>query len=187
MKTWNSRSVGTWALLIAAGVTLAGCAAIVTGPKGNAQVPEPRKPVELDRYLGRWYEVARYDNRFERGCEGVVAEYSLRDDGDVRVRNICRKGQPEGEARESEGRAKIVADSGGAKLKVSFWGPFFIGNYWILDHADDYSWSIVGEPSGRYLWILTRDAHPAASQIDALYARAASLGYDTSMLRRTIQ
>jgi apolipoprotein D and lipocalin family protein len=73
-----------------------------------------------------------------------------------------------------------------AKLKVSFFGPFY-GDYWILDHADDYSWSIVGEPSGRYLWILDRDAAPPEAEVRRLIDRARSLGYDTSMLLRTVQ
>ncbi|MFP3693887.1 lipocalin family protein, partial [Burkholderia sp. SIMBA_048] len=76
--------------------------------------------------------------------------------------NSCREGGPNGPVRSSEGRARIVAGSGDAKLKVSFFGPFFFGDYWVLDHADDYAWSIVGEPSGRFLWILTRSAKPSA-------------------------
>lgn len=73
-----------------------------------------------------------------------------------------------------------------AKLKVSFFGPFY-GDYWVLDHADDYSWSIVGEPSGRYLWILNRQPNPGSSAVQRLIDRAAELGYDTSMLLRTKQ
>ncbi|MFX1673981.1 lipocalin family protein [Paraburkholderia sp. A2WS-5] len=174
-------------MLIAAVAALAACAAITGGPEGNGHVPAPAKEVELDRYLGRWYELARYDNRFERGCEGVTAEYWRRDDGYIGVRNTCREGRPDGHARESLGRAKVVSQSGGAKLKVSFWGPFFVGDYWVLDHAEDYSWSIVGEPSGRFLWILTREARPCAALSDMLYERAAALGYDTSLLHRTAQ
>jgi apolipoprotein D and lipocalin family protein len=117
----------------------------------------------------------------------VTAEYWKRDDGYVGIRNTCRQGGPDGPERESLGRAKVVSHSGGAKLKVSFWGPIFVGDYWVLDHDDDYSWSIVGEPSGRFLWILTRDARPSASLTDMLYERAAALGYDTSLLHRTAQ
>jgi apolipoprotein D and lipocalin family protein len=90
-----------------------------------------------------------------------------------------------GPFRSSEGRAKIVPDSGNAKLKLSFFGPFYIGDYWVLDRADDYTWSIVGEPGGRYLWILTRDAKPSADERKALFERARSLGYDVTMLRET--
>jgi apolipoprotein D and lipocalin family protein len=97
-------------------------------PVGNRRVPAPAKPVDLERYLGLWYEIARYDNGFERGCEAVTAEYSLRPDGLIRVLNTCRDGSPAGRARSSEGKARIVPGSGNAKLKVSFFGPFFLGN-----------------------------------------------------------
>jgi apolipoprotein D and lipocalin family protein len=73
---------------------------------------------------------------------------------------------------------------GKAKLKVSFFGPFYVGDYWVLDHADDYSWSIVGEGSGRYLWLLTRE-RPTPAQLSALTDRARAMGYDTAMLRVT--
>jgi apolipoprotein D and lipocalin family protein len=118
-------------------------------PVGNRSVPQPVKPVVLQRYLGVWYEIGRYENGFERGLEGVSAEYRRRPDGLIQVVNTGRVGGPTGRARVAQGRARIVDGSAGAKLKVSFFGPFFIGNYWVLDHANDYSWSIVGEPSGR--------------------------------------
>ena len=73
-----------------------------------------------------------------------------------------------------------------AKLKVSFFGPFY-GDYWVLDHADDYSWSIVGEPSGRYLWILNRKATPPEAEVQRLIGRVRELGYDTTMMLRTKQ
>lgn len=122
-----------------------------------------------------------------RGCEGVTADYVKRPDGLIAVTNSCHEGGPDGAVRVSEGRAKVVADSNNAKLKVSFFGPFYVGSYWVLDHAADYSWSIVGEPSGRYLWILTRTALPDATLRAELVSRVAALGYDTSMLRQTRQ
>ena len=148
-------------------------------PVGNRNVPEPSKPVELERYLGRWYEIARYEQRFERGCTAATADYSLRDDGNIDVVNRCLK--PGGKRSEARGIAKVVDRRSNAKLKVSFFRPFY-GDYWILDHADDYSWSIVGEPSGRYLWILSREANPGSDEVGQLLNRVAALGYDTSML-----
>src|SRR5206468_5129636 len=148
-------------------------------PVGNRNVPEPSKPVELGRYLGRWYEIARYEQRFERGCTAATADYSLRDDGNIDVVNRCLK--PGGKRSEARGIAKVVDRRSNAKLKVSFFRPFY-GDYWILDHADDYSWSIVGEPSGRYLWILSREANPGSDEVGQLVNRVAALGYDTSML-----
>jgi apolipoprotein D and lipocalin family protein len=170
-------------LLLAAGL-LAACSPV--GPVGNASVPEPARRVELDRYLGHWFELARYENRFERNCEGVTADYSLREDGTVSVVNTCREGGVNGNKKVAKGRAKLVPGSGNAKLKVSFFGPFY-GDYWVLDHASDYSWSIVGEPSGRYLWILTRTARPSDRTRKMLAAKARSLGYDVAMLRWTKQ
>jgi apolipoprotein D and lipocalin family protein len=177
---------GAAALLAIGGFGLLAACAMHGGNKsGNANVPQPAKGVDLDRYLGQWFEFARYENRFERGCEAVTANYAKRDDGLVSVINACRVGGLTGPFKSSEGRAKIVPGSDNAKLKVSFFGPFYIGDYWVLDHADDYSWSIVGEPSGRYLWILTREAKPAAAERTALIERARALGYDVTMLRET--
>jgi apolipoprotein D and lipocalin family protein len=105
----------------------------------------------------------------------------------VAVVNSCRQGAPDGKLRVARARARVVPGSANAKLKVSFFGPFFVGNYWVMDHADDYGWTIVGEPSGKYLWILTREPTPDRAMRDALVARVASLGYDTRMLRFTRQ
>jgi apolipoprotein D and lipocalin family protein len=165
--------------------SLAACSTLISRhPVGNASVPEPRKSVELQRYLGRWYEIARYEQGFQKGCEGVTADYSLRPDSTIGVINRCRKAG--GKLSEARGRAKVVDARTNAKLKVSFFGPFY-GDYWVLDHADDYSWSIVGEPSGRYLWILNREPTPGAVEVQKLIDRVARLGYDTSMLLRTRQ
>ena len=153
-------------------------------PIGNASVPEPAKSVDVRRYLGRWYEIARYEQRFERGCEGVTADYSLRTDGRIDVLNRCRKAS--GKIDTAGGIANVIDPVSNAKLKVSFFGPFY-GAYWVLDHADDYSWSIVGEPSGRYLWILARDANPDAVAKAQLIGRTRAMGYDTDMLVRTKQ
>ncbi|WP_332656999.1 lipocalin family protein [Brevundimonas sp.] len=175
-------------LVLMSGVVIAltACATLQRGPVGNAAVPQPDKPVDLQRYAGLWYELARYENGFERGCEGVTARYTLRDDGLVTVLNTCRQGGVTGQEKSIEGRAKVTPGSGDAKLRVSFFGPFY-GDYWVLDRADDYSWSIVGEPSGRYLWILTRDPQPSQMVRDALMRRTAELGYDLSLIRPTLQ
>ena len=180
-----SKKLYALGLLGAAAVGLAACSSLLSRhPVGNHSVPEPNKPVDLHKYLGRWYEIARYEQGFQKGCEGVTADYSLRTDGGIDVLNRCRK--PGGKLSEARGRAKVVDGTANAKLKVSFFGPFY-GDYWVLDHADDYSWSIVGEGSGRYLWILSRKATPAEAEVRGLVDRARALGYDTSMLRRTEQ
>lgn len=174
-------------LLAGAAVALTACATIQRGPVGNPSVPQPAKPVDLNRYAGLWYEIARYEAGFQRGCEGVTATYGLREDGQVSVVNTCRQAGLNGEMRSAEAKAKVVEGSGNAKLKVSFFGPFYVGDYWVLDRADDYSWSIVGEPSGRYLWLLSRSAQPSPQVRETMMNRARELGYDLKILRTTQQ
>ncbi len=169
------------AVAVTASLALAGCAALNKGPVGNAAVPQPAKPVDLTRYLGLWYEMGRYEAPFQKGCEAVSAQYTLRDDGNIRVLNSCTKN---GKIDTATGKAKIVEGSNNAKLRVSFFGPFY-GDYWVLDRADDYSWSIVGEPSGRYLWMLTREANPDAQTRSLIQQRVQELGYDWDLVRMT--
>jgi apolipoprotein D and lipocalin family protein len=175
------RIPGALAAIILTALAVAAC---VAGPSGNPHPPQPVKAVDLDRYAGLWYEAARYDMRFEKGCDGVTAQYAKRPDGLVRVINTCHKGGPTGPVKVTEGKAKFPDPAVTNKLKVSFFGPFYVGDYWVLDHADDYSWSIVGEGSGRYLWLLTRE-RPTPAQLSALTDRARAMGYDTAMLRVT--
>ena len=169
---------------IAATGLLGACAVMEKGPVGNAAVPQPAKSVELNRYMGRWYEYGRYEAGFQKGCEAVTADYALRPDGSLRVVNSCRKGGIDGKLETAKGKAKIVAGGNGAKLKVSFFGPFY-GDYWVLDRAEDYSWAIVGEPSGRYLWMLVREAKPTSADAALLQARVRELGYEWSLVRMT--
>lgn len=171
-----------YALLVLTAVTLGACAG---GPVGNPKPPEPAKPVDLSRYEGRWYEFARYENRFEKGCEAVTADYARRADGAVSVKNTCHEGAVDGPTKVSEGKAVPAGDPKGAKFKVSFFGPALFTNYWVLDRAEDYSWAIVGEGSGRFLWILTRDPQPDAALRTGLIDRTKALGYDTSLIRYT--
>lgn len=173
------------AMFVAAGIAiLTGCAG---GPVGNTSVPQPSKSVELNRYLGKWYEVVRYENSFEKGCEGVTADYAKLPNGNIEVINTCHEGAVDGASRVSRGEAKIDDTQTNAKLKVSFFGPFFFGDYWVLDRAEDYSWSIVGEPSGRFLWILSRDASLSSERLEALKSRASALGYDRGLMKTTLQ
>ncbi len=150
--------------------------------------------VELDHYLGKWYELARFEQKFQKGCTATTAQYSLRKDGDIKVVNSCRLESPNGELKESEARAWIVDDTTNAKLKVQFFLtrirlPFFAGNYWILDLGDEqngpYSHAIVGDDSGDYLWILARTPNVSSQKYEELVNKAKSLGFDTSKLLKT--
>lgn len=178
------------ALSITAGVAAAAIGGIflysraTRPPVINKKVPEPAKPVELDRYLGKWYELARHENRFEKGLDAVTAEYALLPDGKIKVTN---SGTLNGARSVAEGKAIIADEASNAKLKVSFFGPLYTGDYWVLDHGDDYEWSIVGEPSGRYLWVLARDAVPSSALAQKVMKRVEELGYDRWALRITRQ
>ena len=156
-------------------------------PVINRKVPEPAKPVDLARYLGKWFELARHENRFEKGLDAVTADYALAADGRIFIVNTGCQGGPKGERSVVEGRAIVADEATNAKLKVSFFGPLYTGDYWVLDHGDDYGWAIVGEPSGRYLWLLSRDARPAPERVEALLQRVEALGYDRWALRITQQ
>ena len=130
--------------------------------------------VDLNKYLGKWYEIYRLPNWFEDDdCVTVTAEYGLRDDGGVSVLNTCHKASKKDEAK---GIAKIVEGSNNSKLRVSFFRPFY-GDYWILDLANDYSWVLIGEPAGKYFWILARDKKLSPELEESLLVKAEKLGY----------
>lgn len=142
----------------------------------SSQLPlKAHSSVELNRYLGKWYEIYRVPNRFEDAdCRTVTAEYSPRTDGRIKVLNTCFKADKKNEA---VGVANVVEGSNNAKLKVSFFRPFY-GDYWVLDLAADYSWVLVGEPSGKYFWILARDKTLSPSLESELLTKAEKLGYN---------
>jgi apolipoprotein D and lipocalin family protein len=116
--------------------------------------------VDLDRYIGLWYEIGRYPNSFQKGCKDSTAVYTLRPDGKIDVVNSCRNEQ-DGRLREAKGRAWVVDTNNNARLKVSFFWPFR-GDYWIIDLGRDYEYAVVGTPNRKYLWILSRtpEMHP---------------------------
>lgn len=151
---------------------------------GCAGIPENVTPVsnfKLERYLGKWYEIARLDHSFERGLTRATAEYSLRDDGGVRVLN--RGYSPkENKWKEAEGKAYFVKRSDEGYLKVSFFGPFY-GSYIVmeLDH-ENYQYSLVCGPNKSYLWILSRSPEMKKDITDTLLAKAGALGFDTKKL-----
>jgi apolipoprotein D and lipocalin family protein len=151
---------------------------------GCVGIPEDVTPVDnfaLEKYLGKWYEIARLDHSFERGLTKVTADYSLRNDGGVRVLN---RGYSEKDAKwkEVEGRAYFVQQPDIGYLKVSFFGPFY-GSYVIfeLDH-EGYQYSLVCGPDKSYLWILARGTEIDDDLKQVLVGRAATLGFDTNKL-----
>jgi len=172
-------------------VLSAACIALalaVAAPARAQQAPMPTVPsLDLDRYAGQWYEIARYPNSFERDCaRDVTATYTRNTDGTVTVVNACRKA--DGSVMSAQGQARMAVPP--SKLEVRFapawlsWLPFVWGDYWVIDLADDYSYSVVGEPSRDYLWILARDPRLPDATLDRIVAKLPALGYDPERLVR---
>lgn len=155
-------------------------AALLLGACGQQPVyrtvttPLPVAQIELEPYLGLWYEQARLPNDFEEGCVRATAQYSMREDGLASVVNTCF--EADGTSRDAKGRARLAGETGEGKLEVSFFGPFW-ANYWVVERADNYAWSIVSEPGGQYLWILTRAQTITPQERAVFEARVRALGY----------
>jgi len=142
--------------------------------------------VELKRYAGTWYEIARFPNRFQEGCVGTSATYTLREDGKIGVLNQCRKGTLEGEISSVKGKAWVVDKKTNAKLKVSFFWPFS-GDYWIIDLGENYEYAVVGHPERKYLWILSRTPEMEETLYNRILEKLRRQSYDVSRLIKTQQ
>lgn len=168
---WIIRAVGVSCLML----LLSGC---VRKPQGV----QPVQPFELPRYLGKWYEIARLDHSFESGLQQVTAEYSMRDDGGIKVVN---KGfdVKEGAWKSVEGKAYFVEEPTKGYLKVSFFGPFY-GAYVVFALDENYEYAFVSGPTKDYLWLLAREPNVAPAVYEAFVERANQLEFDTSELIR---
>jgi apolipoprotein D and lipocalin family protein len=155
--------------------------AATSGPADKLPPVDTVKAVDLASYMGKWFEIAAFPQRFQKGCHCTTAEYELTAKGYVRVINTCRKGGALGKITRAKGKAFVVPNSGNAKLKVQFFWPFK-GNYWIIDLAGDYSYAVVGDPTRKYLWILSRTPQMDPPLYAEIVARAAAKGFDTSQL-----
>lgn len=117
--------------------------------------PQTVPSVDLKRYVGTWYEIARFPQRFQKSCVATTATYVQRDDGKIDVINRCRKDRVDGKEKKARGVAKVVDPDTNAKLKVSFFGPFW-GDYWIVNLDHDYQWAVVSDSKRESVWILSR-------------------------------
>jgi apolipoprotein D and lipocalin family protein len=142
--------------------------------------------VNLGRYAGTWYEIARFPHRFQEGCRETTATYTLRDDGKIDVLNQCRTGPHEGEQKSAKGKAWVVDTATNAKLKVSFFWPF-AGHYWIIDLGKEYEYAVVGHPDRTYLWILSRTPDMAPDLYARIIQTLKKQSYDTDKLLITAQ
>ncbi len=141
------------------------------------------KQVDIQAYLGTWYEIARYEHYFEKGCRDVSATYTLKDDGNIKVVNQCTK--EDGEYKEAIGVA-YTADESNSKLKVSFFRPFY-GDYWIIMLDADYRYAVIGDPTREYLWILSRTPQLKDDILKHILRKLPKMGYSIDSLIWTPQ
>jgi apolipoprotein D and lipocalin family protein len=155
-----------------------------------AEAPRTVASVDLQRYLGNWYEIARLPMWAQDSpsvlCEEVTATYTPRADGRIGVLNRCGNALAGDAPRQAAGSAYAVKGSGNAKLRVSFFWPFH-GDYWVLGLDPDYRWALVGEPRRRWLWVLSRTPAMAPEDFERAKAIAREAGYDLAPLRMTRQ
>jgi apolipoprotein D and lipocalin family protein len=142
--------------------------------------------VDIERYAGKWYEIASFPQRFQRGCHCTTATYTLSPKGFVIVENRCNKDSVNGKVAYIKGKAFVEPESGNAKLKVQFFWPFR-AKYWIIDLADDYTYAVVSHPNRKYLWILCRKPVMDEATYRAILKRLEGKGFDLGKLQRTVQ
>jgi apolipoprotein D and lipocalin family protein len=167
-------------------LTAAACAlASVLGlgaPALAAQL-QPAKPVPANLYTGRWYEIARTPNQFERGadCEAPTADYGADRKGEIRVVQTCHRGSPTGEETTYHATGHILDPGVNTRLKLTYY-LLISKEYWVLDYARDYQWAIVGDSSGKFVWLLSRAPNVAAATRSDMLQRVRALGYDLARL-----
>ena len=174
--------------LLACAIALTGCTTLGRDASPLATVPR----VDLVRYSGTWYEIARYPNRFQSQCAGdVTAQYSPRDDGTIEVINACRRA--DGTLDRALGTARVADPATNAQLEVRFapaalaWLPLVWGDYYVIALAPDYRYALVGAPSRDYLWVLSRTPALAEADYAQLAEAARRAGFDPARLQRTNQ
>jgi apolipoprotein D and lipocalin family protein len=156
---------------------------LLTGCLGMPEGVKPVNNFQLERYLGTWYEIARLDHSFERGLDNVTAQYSMRDDGGVRVINRGYSAEKE-KWKESEGKAFFVGDQDQGYLKVSFFGPFY-GSYVVFElEQEGYQYAFISGPDLSYLWLLSRTPEVSDETMRLFEQRARSLGFNLDDLVR---
>lgn len=165
---------------------LLGSLTVASTSKKSYPPLEVAENVDLDRYAGEWYEIARLPTIFEKDCHGTKAEYTVTEDNTLQIVNSCHKGSLDGKLKTVKGKAYVVDEETHAKLKVQYYWPFK-GDYWILEVGDDYDYALVGEPSRKKLWILSREPQINLDRLQILTEKAKELGFNTDKLIYTTQ
>lgn len=166
-------------LFLLALLTLAACGPVYRNTDAPMQTVQR---LDLERYAGRWYEVASFPVSFQRDCTATTADYTLRPDRKVGVLNTCRRGAPDGPVAQIAGTAEVVAPG---QLKVRLGRIPFAGDYWVLWVADDYRTAVLGTPGGRAGWILNREPEIPAERLIVARDVLAANGYDVTLIERT--
>lgn len=175
--------------LLATGLSisvLVGCGGSTT-ERENLPPLQTVDKVDVERYMGTWYEIASYPQSFQKGCTGTTANYSLRDDGEVDVVNRCFLESLQGEEKVARGLARVVNEATNAELEVSFFRPFW-GAYWVVELDEEYRYAVVGHPGRDYLWVLSRTPQMDTSTYDRIITRLKdNHWYDPDRLAKTLQ
>lgn len=158
-------------------------AAVVLFPAvALAQAPEPRRTVDLDRFMGRWHEILRTPNNHQRDCWAANQVWSPRDGGNFTIRQTCHRGSRTGPTRVVETRARVLDATTNAKFEASFFGGLIRQRYWVIDIAPDYSWMIASTADGKFPALLSRSPTMSDAQRQQLVARMGELGLPTRQL-----
>jgi apolipoprotein D and lipocalin family protein len=140
--------------------------------------------VDQSHWMGRWYQIARLPNRFQKGCIGAYTDFSLRDDGQINVINSC-KNEKDGSLRQEKGRAWVIDPVGNARIKVSFFWPFR-SEYWVIGLGKDYEYSVVASPNRKYLWVLSRTPTMSDDFYVEIMKEVERQGFDTKKVIKEI-
>lgn len=170
-------------MAVIAALTFGAGAFAVAGPPEPLPVQTVPK-VDPSRYMGRWYEIARLPNKFQKGCVASYTDYSLRDDGQINVLNVCHE-EKDGKLRQAKGRAWVVDHASNARLKVSFFWPFR-SDYWVIGLGKEYEYTVVASPSRKYLWVLSRTASMSDDLYDDIMKDVERQGFDTKNVIKEI-
>jgi len=156
--------------------TAAGIALLFLATAASAAAPQPAKAVDISSYSGRWFEIARIPNKLQRDCRAATVDYTFENN---RVRAVQRCASASGRAKVYRSSGRILDPGQNARTRLTFAG-FWSQEYWVIDHASD--WALVGDPSGRYLWLMSRRATLPAESRDVAVSRIRALGYDAGRL-----
>ena len=180
----NTLLLSCWIIVPLGIISLLGSFSFIKNSKNPDQSLQTVPRVDLQKYAGKWFEIASFPQSFQKGCYCTTAEYTLHEKGYVIVENRCNKGSVDGKQSYIRGKAFVEKGSGNAKLKVQFFWPFK-GKYWIIDLADDYSYAVVSNPNRKYLWILSRTPTIGVTLYGQILERLELKGFDISKLQKT--